>query len=144
MPQRIKGLEVLATVSGPGGIEDFTARVSLDLAIQMEILEEAYLGEGTKRKDSIFNGITGSIDLHLDNAEFFRFLVRIVNKAKRRGAAIDQYNMLVRFSFPNGETARMLMEDIFFGEIPINTGGRDEYVAVTVPFEAGDVRFIIN
>lgn len=141
---RIKGQEVLATMSSSAdGLQDLTARASLDLSISMEELEEAYLGETTTRKDNIFNGVSGSLEVHHENRRVFDFIERAVERAKRRGnAALDTFTLLVRFSFPNGDTVRLLFEDIYFGEIPINTPGRDEYVTSTIPFTAPDVRFI--
>lgn len=139
---RIKGQAVLATVSGPVGIEDFTARSSLDLAAKMEILEEAYIGETTNRYDDIFNGISGSLEIHIERVTAFDFVERIIARARRRAAASDQYNILVRFSLPNGTLKRLLFEDIFFGEVPINTAGRPDYVTMTIPFEGSTMRSV--
>jgi len=137
--QRIKGQEVSVVFVGPTGTEDtFGAVQSFEATTQMEILTEGYLGETSNRRDDIFNGLTGSVDIHLQTNEYAAFWRRVKDRAQRRSPAAGQFNATGVFNFPNGQKMRFQLIDIFFGEMPMNAGARGEYVSVSVPFECQD------
>lgn len=143
MPQRLKGQEVKITFNGPEGLEEGLTDVqNFEAEFQEEILTEGYLGETTNRRDDIFNGVSGSAELHVEQAAYFRFVQRVKDRSQRRTPATGVFNILARLSFPNGETVRALFEDVFFGPLPIRVGGRGEYVQVRITWESSDGRFL--
>lgn len=141
MTTRVKGQEVRVTWTAPGGTVGSLQNVqSFDLELQLEILSEGYLGETTEQKDDIFKGVRGRMEVHLSDPRFFDFARMMKERSQRRlpGAVFTATGV---FEFPDGTRKRALIENAFFGPLPINTAGRDEYVAATIEFEAGDVRF---
>lgn len=145
MPQRIKGQETRVTFTGPNGLEEGLSDVQdLEVELQMEVLTEGYLGETTNRRDDIFNGATGRVNIHLETSEYFRFAERVKNRAQRRDAASGRFDILTSLSFPNGERVRVLFEDAFFGALPLRVGGRGEYVQATINWETSDGRFLFS
>jgi len=145
MSQRIKGQEVRVTMVSPtGNVESIGSGgvSSFELEFKTEILSEGYLGETTERKDDIFKGVSGRMEFHLDRQSYFRFVQQVTDRSQRRSPAGARFNVLVAMSFPNGERPRVLLEDVFFGPLPVNVGGRDEYVSATVEFECSQGRFL--
>lgn len=144
MAQRIKGQEVKIQMVGPSGKEDGIIDVqSFEASFQVERLEENYLGETTTRYDDIFNGVKGKIELHLENQTYFRFMERVQRRAQRRDSADGQFNIMAVLKFPNGQKVRVLLEDVFFGEIPLNVSSRSDYVQTSVDWGCSNGRFLL-
>jgi len=145
MAQRIKGQEVRLTITSPTGTIDAIGQggvKSLEIEFKTKLLDEGYLGETTNRKDDIFEGVRGRLEAHLDRQDYFRFVQQVTDRSQRRTPADARFNMIATLQFPNGNRPRVLVEDVFFGPLPVNVGGRDEYVTVNVEFEAASGRFI--
>lgn len=143
MAQRIKGQEVEVTWTGPTGLEEgFTAVSNFEVSVQEELLTENYIGETTARRDDQYNGIRGRLDMHLENTEYFNFVQRVKDRSQRRNAADGQFNLIAVLNFPNGERKRIVVQNAFFGELPLNVGSRSEYVQATVEFEASDFTYL--
>jgi len=138
MAQRIKGqeVEVLLVVNGEPQAALFDIR-SFELAFQNEILTEGYLGETTDRRDSIFKGVSGRFEAHVENEAFLQFFTTLVDKARRRAPG-TQINIQATLNFPNGQRPRIFIPDAEFGELPLNFGSRSDYGSVTVTFEAAE------
>lgn len=139
---RIKGQEVEVILIANGQVQDTITTVrNFEVAAQLEILSEGYLGQTTDLKDSISKGVRGKMELHIDNNDIFNLMIAIIDKARRRtpGARI---NIKTTLNFPNGDKTRVVIPDAEFGEIPLNFGSRSDYGAVSLEFEASEVRYI--
>lgn len=142
MAQRIKGQEVEAILVVNGAPQLTTTDIkSFELTLQLEILSEGYLGETTDRKDSVFKGIAGSLELHVENQEFLKLFQTIVDKARRRTPG-TRINLKATLNFPNGDRPRVLIPDVEFGELPLNFGSRTDYGAITLSFEASNMQVL--
>lgn len=142
MAQRIKGQEVEAILVVNGAPQLTTTDIkSFELTLQLEILSEGYLGETTDRKDSVFKGIAGSLELHVENQEFLKLFQTIVDKARRRTPG-TRINLKATLNFPNGDRPRVLIPDVEFGELPLNFGSRTDYGAITLSFEASNLQVL--
>lgn len=142
MSQRIKGQEVEIVVVVNGSPKrSITAVRSFEVAFQMDILAEGYLGETTKRKDSIFNGSRGKLDVHIENAEIFGVIQQITDRARRRGAGLT-INIKATLRFPNGDRPKILLPDVEFGEIPLNFSSRVDYGTISLTFEGSELSVI--
>lgn len=142
MSQRIKGQEVEAIMIVDGVPQDTITDIrSFEFAFQTEILREGYLGETTDRRDSIFKGIRGKFELHIENEDVFNLFVSIVDKARRRTPG-TRINVKSTLNFPNGDRPRVLIPDVEFGEMPFAFGGRSDYGSVTLEFEASEAQII--
>lgn len=142
MSQRIKGQELNIVFVSPTGVEEsINAVQSCEFEAQMDILSEGYLGETTERKDDIFKGMHGKITFHVDTSAWFTLAGRIIDRAQRRTPGV-QFNLIGTFNFPNGQRARMVLQDIYFGAIPTNTGSREDYVEATLDFECSQYRVL--
>jgi len=139
---RIKGQESSVTVIIDGvSQETITSIRSHEFAFQLELLREGYLGETTDRKDSIFRGIRGRFEMHLESAGVFNFVQQAINKARRRTPGV-RINIKTTLNFPNGQRVRVMIPNAEFGEIPFNTGSRSDYITVTVEYEAQEAQVI--
>lgn len=136
--QRIKGQEVeLILVEDNVPLTTIADIRSFEMAAQLEILKEGYLGETTDRRDSVYRGYRGKMEVHFENRDVLDFARRLVDKARRRtpGARV---NCKVTLVFPGGDRVRMILKDLSFGEIPMGFGGRAEYGTISLDFEGED------
>jgi len=112
-----------------------------DWVAELRILEEEYLGETAKRYDEIFDGFSGKIEAHLENEDVFNFLAQIVDRARRRTAGVA-INIKTTFNFPNGDRARIILKNAFFGSVPFATPSRSAYVNTSFDFKGSDYSVI--
>ena len=140
--QRIKGKEVEVRIERGGEeLTSITDVRSFEMAAQLEILSEGYLGETTDRKDEIYRGYRGSMELNFENGEILDLMRTVVDRARRREAGL-QVNIRATLNFPSGENKIILLMDCFFGEIPLSFGSRGDYGTVSLTFEGSDFRLL--
>lgn len=138
MAQRIKGQEIeLLVVEDNVPLTAIADVRSLEIAAQLEILREGYLGETTDRRDMVYRGFRGRMEVHFENRSILDFMRRLIDKARRRvpGARI---NVKATFAFPGGDRVRLLLKDLSFGELPIGFGSRTDYGTISLDFEGED------
>ncbi len=140
--QRIKGQEVELILVVNGIPQQTTTDVrSFELAVKTDPLEEGYLGETTDRYDEIYKGVRGRMELHFENQDVLSIIQSIIDRARRRTPG-TQINAKGTLNFPNGQRPLAIVNDIFFGELPINFPSRSDYGTVSLDFQAADVTFI--
>lgn len=142
MAQRIKGQEVEVLLVADGApVDSLTDVRSFDVTFQLEILTEGYLGETTNRRDEVFNGISGSMELHFEDPGVFEFISAVVDRAQRRTPGV-RVNIKATLAFPNGQRTRVIIQNAFFGDIPLSFGGRSEYGTLSLTYEAESLSVI--
>lgn len=141
MAQRIKGQETVLGFTNPDGDQEGLEDIlSFEAELDMEILEEKYLGRSSNDYDDIFNGVSGQVELHMRTVDYFRFQEKIQDRAERRTAADGTFSATASFNFPNGTRMRITFEDLFFGPSPISVGSRSEYVKGTIQWKCSRIR----
>jgi hypothetical protein len=144
MAQRLKGQEVTVGFTSPEGDQpDFAVVNNFEFEIDIEILEEMYLGEVGKRYDDHFNGYSGKIEGHIETNEWFKFSERVEKRAQRRTPAAGVFTATTSFNMPNGGRVRVTFEDIFFGALPFRAPGQAEYVALEVTWKCSTLRRVL-
>lgn len=138
MGQRVKGqdVEVLLIVDSQI-IRSITAVKSFEMKAQLEMLDEGYLGEKTNRKDSIYKGVSATIELNFDSPDIFDLFDKVIQKAKRRTPG-TKINVKATLNFPNGVRKRVLIPDCEFGELPMSFGSRSDFGSVSLDLSASD------
>lgn len=145
MSQRLKGQETTFGVVGPDGEETGLGDVvSAEFVFRFDILTQGLLGETTDRKDDIFKGTRGRLEVQLEEQEAFRFIERAKDRSQRRRPASDQFNITTTLQLANGQRVRAVFDNVFFGDMPIQVGGRDEFVTLAIEWEAEDGRFLFS
>jgi hypothetical protein len=135
---RIKGQEVeIVIVSGSTPLETITDIKSFEMTAQLEILREGYLGETTDRRDEIYKGVKGRMELNFENDDIIALMRQVVDRARRREPGL-KINIKATLVFGNGDRPRINIPNAFFGEIPMNFGSRSDYGSITLDFEAED------
>jgi hypothetical protein len=140
--QRIKGQEVeLILIEDNVPLTSVNDVRSFEMTAQLEILKEGYLGETTDRRDNVYRGYAGRMELHFENRDIIDLCRRAVDKARRRtkGARI---NCKVTLVFPSGERVRIILKDLTLGEIPMTFGSRADYGTISLSFEGEDYNVI--
>lgn len=134
MAQRVKGQEVEVIMLEDGAPQSsLNTAQSMNFTFKTERLREGYLGETTDRYDTVFHGVEGKVKFHFDNPAPFKITTDIINKARRRTPG-TRFNLKASVSFPSGRRARVVFQDVEFGELPFNVGGRTEYVDFELDF----------
>ena len=108
---------------------------SFEMTFQLETKSEGYLGETTNRKDSIFNGIRGKLELHFENEDVFTLIQAVIDRARMRTAGTT-VNLKATLAMPNGDRPKVIISNVEFGEIPMNFAGRADYGSIGLDFEA--------
>lgn len=140
MAQRIKGQEAVISFTDPDGDVDELGDIrSFEAEIDMEILEEHYLGQVAASYDDIYNGAGGTLEMHIQTTRWFEFSEKIQQRAQRRTAAGGSFSITAAFQFPSGARARLTFEDVFWGPLPINSPGRKEYITTTLTWKGGNL-----
>lgn len=128
--QRLKGQEVAVAILRGGALEDsLTAITDFHATFKFSKLTQRYLGETTIRTDEIYEGIEGKLKLHLYSQDFLHYITGLMNRA-RRNTPLVVFNMLATLNFPNGDTPTVTFPDVSFGDVPFETPGGKEYVAM--------------
>lgn len=143
MAQRVKGQENRLVMTGPNGVEEGLGDVkSSEAEIDLEVLEEHFLGETAARYDDIYNGCNGNMELQIESRAFMDFIGRVQDRAQRRLPADSKFMLTSAFSLPNGTRIRLCFEDLFFGPMPLRTPSRKEYVTLRVEWKCSTLRRI--
>lgn len=136
--ERIKGQEVeLMLVEGNVPLTTIQDVRNFEMTAQLEILKEGYLGETTDRRDSVYRGYHGKMEVHFENGDIIDFMRRLIDKARRRVPG-SRVNCKVTLVFPGGDRTRLVLKNLAFGDIPMNFAGRTDYGAITLDFEGED------
>lgn len=137
---RVKGQNMKLQVLAAGAPVLGILIKSFEMTAQNEVQTEGYLGEDTDRRDDIYNGVTGSIEVHFDSQDIFQFMRDAIDRAKNKTLGVT-FAISGAVEFPNGQTPKIDIPDIRFGNFALSFGGRVEYGSVTIPFEASDFTF---
>ncbi len=138
MAQRLKGQEVeLMLVEDNVPLTTIADVRSFEITAQLEILREGYLGETTDRRDTVYRGFHGRMELHFENRDVLDFIRRIIDKARRRTPG-TRVNAKATFVFPGGDRVRLVFKDLAFGEVPIGFGSRTDFGTISLDFEGED------
>lgn len=140
---RVKGQEVDLSFTDPDGDVSFSEILNFEAELDIELLEEHYLGQTAAEYDEIFNGVTGKIELHMRDASWIQFTEKVQDRAQRRTAASGKFTVTSSFRFPNGQRVRITFEDIHFGRMPLVTGARKEYVRATIEWAGSTIRRVL-
>lgn len=141
--QRIKGQEIsVVIIQDSVPLDAITDIRSFEFSYELEQKDDGFLGETTNRKDSVFKGISGRMELHTSNKDVFKLIQSAVDKARRRTPG-THINIKASFNYPNGDRARVTIPDVEFGAFPINTSSRSDFVTVGVAFSASEARVIL-
>lgn len=143
MAQRLKGQETKMICTGPDGVEQGLIDIkSLNLVVDMEILEEALLGETVNRFDDILNGFGGDFEAQIENRLWMDWIGRMTDRAARRLPAASQFNVTTALALSSGLRPRLLFEDVFWGQTGLRVASRKEYVTIRSEWKCSSMRRI--
>ena len=138
---RIKGQEVVIRLSRGNALEaQITAIKDCTLTLDLATIQEGYLGESEDRFDDVVHGASGSLTITHEGPEVLRLMMFIRDRAQRK--ATGQINMTMRFNYPDGRRARVLVKDMKFDALPIASPGRVEYVNTPLAFKCPTPRLL--
>ena len=133
-PLRLKGQETQIRLLRNGAPTEVTnAILSFDMNDELEVLEEAYLGETESRYDNIYKGTTISMEVHMENQAAMDHRDEVVANAQRRDGAAARFDYAFVMTTPDGASKSYVMVDVKHGNIGFSDSARADYV--TAKFE---------
>ena len=144
MAQRLKGQEVVIGFTSPDGDQQGLENItSFEAELDIETLQEGYLGKVADDYDDIFHGVNGQMEFHMESSQYLSFQQKVQDRAQRRSSAEGVFTATATFNFPNGQRARLTFENLFFGALPLKVSGRSAYVQGTIQWKCSDVRRVL-
>jgi hypothetical protein len=128
--QRILGQDLTLLVSRGTElvIDPLTDITNFNGEMTFKTLQQGFLGEFADRTDFVYEAAKFDFELQIHTALYFDFAMSIKNKAQRRTPDVV-FNLSGLITFPGtGEVTNLIFADVAFGPIPLNVGGRTEYV----------------
>ena len=140
--QRLAGQDVeILLVQGKQALDSITNVKNTEITFRFERKEEDFLGEFTTQYDEFFKGATGRTEVQMDNPAVFELISSVVDRAQRRTPSLT-INMKVTLAFPSGIRRRFIIQNLYFGDFPVNFPGRTEYATVSLDFGASTISII--
>lgn len=136
--QRIRGQEVNIIFTQDGDVLDTLTDIkNFTFDAELEIKKEGYLGEKTDRPDEVYNGASGSFEMHLHRSRWFVIQQAMIARAKRETPDVV-FNITAVLAFPDGSTPTATFPDVNWGKQSTNISSRIDYVSVKCEFACID------
>lgn len=151
MDQRVKGEDVVVSLfklenGQRKKIQDIVDIRNYEITANVEVIKEGYLGQTTDRLDDIFRGVSGSLEFHWSDAGALKVIQTVISRARTRAGATQiaefEISHSVTLYLPDGTRPIITVPSMFFGNIPLTFGGREQYGSVKLDWSAEDVQFI--
>lgn len=144
MAQRVKGQDttIIIVVNGVPEAE-LTDIQSFHVAMNLDLLDQGYLGETTNRYDEVFKGAHFDFEMHHHSADYAIFNQKLIDRA-RRISPNTVINVSTTLVFPNGEVVSTLFPDCSFGTPDQTTSGRTEYVKTKYEGACSEPQYVIS
>lgn len=124
-------------------IASFTTFKSINFRYDLQAISVGYLGETTERKDDIFKGVSGTLEMDVQDPEYLYFLDFLMKRAQRKlDLASSRVNVTASFNFPSGATPKLLIRGLAFDASELASSGRDAYVGLSLPYQSEEPRLI--
>lgn len=142
MDQRIAGQDTSVTIVVDGiPIKTITAVRSFDVTWKFSIKTEEYIGETSPRKDDFFEGLSGKIEIDMENSDALTLVQTIQARAQNR-AISTRIGVKTTLQFPDGDRAIINIPNTFYSDIPMSFGSRTDYGKMTLSWEAEAGRIV--
>lgn len=140
---RILGQEAAIAIMQDGQLlTRIDSITSVEIELELEIMEEGYLGEKSNRIDSVFNGVRVKIEGHCNSQAYFELADAIAARAQRRTGGAVRIDIVGSFAFPNGEFPSIAIPDVHFQTIPFSLGSRSEFMQFSLEGKGGTYTLI--
>ncbi len=120
-------------------LSTLTACKDMEITFMFDVTREGYQGEKTDRRDENYRGVSVSLTYHPESPELLQLAAFVRDRATRRTAQANNHvDLTAILEFPGGQRPRITIADLKFGNIPLSSPGRDQFVTVKLSCEADD------
>lgn len=142
---RIKGSETKLSFTGPAGPIFAINRVkNHDIEFLGEILIEEYSGEDTPDYDEADMGVRVRFLFHPDDPATFELYKQIIERRKRQSSPTGKFSVASSYIFPDFGRRRVIVPNLFFGNLPLKNPGFKEFVNSEIEARARKAYFKNN
>lgn len=135
---RIKGQDVVVTLTQNSVILQAIRNIrNFSVTVKLDQKTEDYLGENSPQFDEVYSGVGVSFSMHIADPAVFDMINSVVRRARRQELNV-QFNIKATLNFPNGQRRKVVCNDLFFGNFPINFGSRTDYGEISVDASGAD------
>lgn len=140
---RIKGQDVVITLTANGSIVQAIRNIrNFSVTPKLDQKTEDYLGETSPQFDEVYSGVGVSFSMHMSDPAVFDLVNKVIRRAQRKEIGL-QINVKATLNFPNGQKRKVVCNDLYFGNFPINFGSRSDYGEISVDAMGADF-IVIN
>lgn len=127
---RARGQEVTVLITRGSVLEaEFTDVLSFNAEDTFELKEQGFLGQKSKKYETIYNGSKFDLEMQLHSTDWWKFKQAVRAKATREQPDLV-FNISGLVEFDNGQSALVTFPDVAFGPMPENVPQREDYVKV--------------
>ena len=138
---RIIGQDIQIVIVYNGTPYSFDVK-SAEITANLKTLEEGYLGETVNRFDDNLEGYSGRIDFDLEDESWMQLVSLLAQRAQSRDPSI-KVNITMRATFPNKTSVRIMLSDLYFDNLPLTIGKRDEFVKQEFNFKSSFYQILL-
>lgn len=141
--QRLKGQDCVLSIQVDGSLQTRIDSIqSAEIELELELLQDGFLGETFDRLDTVYKAIRVKLDGHVNSQAYLELFDAIAGKAQRRAGSPVRIDLMGTFMFPNGDFPSLLIPDVQFESIPMTLGGRDEHVSFELNGKASGYKLV--
>lgn len=141
--QRILGQEISIAIIVDNALQTTIDSIkSAEIEFEQELIEEGYLGETSDRVDSVFKLIRVNITTDMNSADYLELADAIVARSQNRAGGVVRIDVVGSFAFPNGDFPSIVVNDVFFENLPITIGGRAELTEFSLSGKSSSYKLV--
>lgn len=130
MAQRLKGQEVvIKLVRDSVVVTEISAIGSFNDNVDIEMKQDAFLGEQSDQYDDHFKGYTFDLEFQIADALWVEFQLAVISRASRAQPGLV-FNVVRSDLFSNGSSIIYTYQDVKFGAQPTSVASRGDFVKV--------------
>lgn len=140
---RLKGQDCSLTLTDPDGpVASLVKLVEFSIVLLAEILQEDYCDTDAPEFDEIPNGVELKAKFHHNDPDVFDFFKKVNDRRARISDPLGKFSAMTRCNFPGQGRRRIVVPNLFFGDLPFTAGGRKQFTATEINGKASRAKFI--
>lgn len=141
---RLQGQDVsIRFVKSGTVIGEVTAIGSMNSTVDIEIKQDAFLGEATDRFDNVVHGYSGDAEFQLEGAAWVAMQESVIARADRSEPDLV-FNVIETEIHPNGDTVITTFMDVAFGAQAKSVASRGDFVKIKLDWKCSQRPVKVN
>ncbi len=141
---RLQGQDVsIRLVQAGTVVGEITAIGSMNSTVDLEVKQDAFLGEPTDRFDNVMHGHSGDAEFQLESSGWVAFQEAIISRADRSQPDLV-FNVVETENYPNGDSVITTFTDVAFGANVKSIASRTDFVKIKLDWKCSNRPVKVN